>query len=67
MSNASEMGLEYILICQDDHQFSAYYNREYFEKCIEEAIEKNAEGHYGDGVLFIVQTDGDPYTDAGCA
>lgn len=23
--------------------------------------------HCGDGVKFIVQTDGDPYTDAGCA
>lgn len=32
--------MEYVLVCQHDHQFSAYNNREYFEKCIDEAIEK---------------------------
>lgn len=43
ISDASKMGLDYVLICEDDHQFSSLYNRENFEKCIEEAIEKNAD------------------------
>ncbi|WPR77110.1 hypothetical protein [Algoriphagus sp. NG3] len=52
ISDASEMGLDYVLICDDDHQFSSLYNRENFEKCIEEAIEKKVEVLCGEETDF---------------
>lgn len=36
-------GSDYILLCEDDHQFTENYNYELLKRCIGEAIEKNAD------------------------
>jgi len=41
--SAIDKNFEYFLLCEDDHQFTQHYNFELLQKCIGEAIEKDAD------------------------
>ena len=43
IQNLAHENDEYILICEDDHQFTDAYSKLLFSKCIDEAIEKKAD------------------------
>lgn len=45
-------GQDYILVCEDDHQFTEHYNKEYLYVCIEEAQQRNVDVLNG-GVSWV--------------